>query len=317
MSTQFRVSQATITGRTLTGIVITYGEISPEFREVVRAGAFGNLPDSMPVNVQHDPRLPASDRAILNDSPDALTLRAELLPPLPGRPMGGAEWLTRQGALTGLSMEFNTLESTMDGDGNNVVLRAELLGLGLVDSPAYPSSRIQLRQRQRLTTLRGVIPAGKVLDCRCGPGDCLSAVFEAGAMDSIIAPEHARDLLAVIGDYKGAVASTKRKSVRFWQDGEGGLQLAVDIPNSERGRDLLETMQSVDIFARPVIDTAASTFVMDGTTAVYSAVETRALTLGATDAAVGWVALREAIDDDLPIRAAEPPKKRPRRRILL
>ena len=67
-----------------------------------------------------------------------LTLRAELLPPLPGRPRGGAQWLAEQGALTGLSVEFNPLETTTDDDGNTVILRAELVGLGLVDSPAYP-----------------------------------------------------------------------------------------------------------------------------------------------------------------------------------
>ena len=324
MSTQFRVSQASIRGRELTGTVVTYGEVAPEFREVIRAGAFANLPDTMPVNIQHDPRLQASDRAILTDSPDSLTLRAELLPPLPGRPMGGAEWLTRQGALAGLSMEFHTLKSSTDDDGNNVVLRAELVGLGLVDSPAYPSSRIQLRQRARLMTLRGGIPAGQTVDCRCGPGDCLEALFERGAMDGITAPGRERDVLAVVGEYSQAIASQKRRSVRFWNDGNGGLQYAIDVPNSERGRALIDTMESVDVFGRPALDLAASDFAMDGTLAVYSKAEIRAITIGATDAAAGWTAIRVADGDELPEpdqRAALPKdyknKLRRRRRTIL
>ena len=324
MSTQFRVSRASIRGRELTGTVVTYGELAPDFREIVRAGAFGNLPGDMPVNVQHDPRLPASDRATLTDSPNALTLRAELLPPLPGRPMGGAEWLTRQGALTGLSMEFNTLESTSDDDGNTVVLRAELVGLGLVDSPAYPSSRIQLRQRARLMTLRGGIPAGQTVDCRCGPGDCLEALFERGALDGVTAPGRERDVLAVVGEYSQAVASKNRRSVRFWSDGNGGLQYAVDVPNTERGRALIETMESVDVYGRPVIDLAASEFTKDGALARYSQAEIRAVTIGATDAAAGWTAIRVADGDELPEvaqRAASPKdykrSLRKRRRIML
>ena len=307
----------------MTGTVVTYGEVAPEFGESFRAGAFANLPESMPVNVQHDPRLPAAERATLTDSPDALTLRAELLPPLPGRPKGGAQWLAEQGALTGLSLEFNALETARDDDGHTVIMRAELVGLGLVDSPAYPSSRIELRQAQRLTSLRGAIPAGQVMDCRCSPGDCLEALFEAGAMDGVTAPGRERDLLAVAGDYSAAVASQKRRSVRFWSDGNGGLEYAIDVPNSARGRDLLETMDSVDVYGRPVIDTAASEFVMDGALARYTRAEVRALTIGPTDAAAGWVALRIADPDETePEQRANPVKAlnralRTRRRMML
>lgn len=323
MSTQFRVSPATIRGRELTGTVVVYGEQAPEYQEIIRAGAFGNVPESLPVNVQHDPRLPAAEQGILTDSPAALTLRAELLGPLPGRPRGGAQWLVEKNALRGLSLEFNTLEATTDDDGNTVVLRAELLGLGLVDAPAYPSSRIQLRQRQRLTTLRGGIPAGKTLECRCGPGACKEALFEQGALDSLIAPGRKGDTLAVAGEYSAALASQKRRSVRFWNDGNGGLQYAVDIPNSDRGRALLDTMDSVDIFGRPVIDLDASDFTRDGTLARYTRAEIRALTVGATDAAAGWTALRVADPDELePEQRANPPKDyktrlRKRRRMML
>ena len=319
--TQFRVSRADIRGRQLTGTVVTYGEVAPEFRERIAAGAFGELPESMPINVQHDPRLPASDAAILADSPNALTVRAELLPPLPGRPKGGAQWLAEQGALRGLSVEFNALEAAVDGDGITVVKRAELMGLGLVDCPAYPSSRIQLRQRARLTTLRGFIPAGRALKCKCGPKNCVDALFEQGALDGVTAPGRERDLLAVVGDYSQAVASQNRRSVRFWSDGKGGLEYAIDVPNTERGRALLETMDVADVFGRPVIDAAASEFAMDGTTAVYQLAAIRALTLGPTDASDGWTPLREAADGEVEQRA-NPGKEnkralRKRRRIML
>ena len=72
--TEFRVS-----GRTLTGRVMSYGTVSPEHREFFRAGAFSPIP-AVPMRLQHDRNmevLPAG-KFILNDMPRALEIRAEL-----------------------------------------------------------------------------------------------------------------------------------------------------------------------------------------------------------------------------------------------
>ena len=164
----------------------------------------------------------------------------------------------------------------------------------------------------RLGTVFGHIPAGKVLECRCAEGDCTNALFESGALDSALSPDRQRDLLAVVGDYRHAIASTRSDGVRFWSDGKGGLRAAVDVPSTTRGRDLWETMvgAEVPIIARPVIDTLESTSKKQGDVLRYSKVRTRALTLGATDASKGWapvvpIAAREADDYEDQLRKGE------------
>ena len=58
----------------------------------------------------------------------------------------------------------------------------------MVDQPSYPASTAEVRRRGdrggRLGTIRGRVPAGRKVDCRCGPGDCLEAVFERGSMNA-------------------------------------------------------------------------------------------------------------------------------------
>jgi len=309
MTAERRTAEIRLAGRTLTGIAMPYETRAQDRAELFRAGAFAPLPDNIALNLQHDAvREIASLRngLVLQDTPAALELRAEL------REDSAELNLVRRGVLNGLSVEFHALEESRQ-NGIRVIEKAQLAGIGLVDVPSYPGSRIELRQRARLMTLRGGIPAGQVLDCRCSPGDCTEALFERGAMDGVTAPGRERDVLAVVGDYSAALASQKRRSVRFWSDGNGGLQYAIDIPNSERGRALIETMDSVNVYGRPVIDLTESEFTRNGTLARYGRAEVRALTLGATDADRGWTPLREKAGDadDLPAanRAAEPQRR--------
>ena len=48
---EFRVQ-----GRTLSGVVMAYGNVSPGHRERFQPGAFGPAP-SAPLNIQHDPNI--------------------------------------------------------------------------------------------------------------------------------------------------------------------------------------------------------------------------------------------------------------------
>ena len=176
---EFRVA-----GRTLTGRVMTFGDISPEHSERFLPGAFGPAP-SAPLNLQHDRNmvvLGAGDYE-LSDTDRALEIRAEL-------PAGSAALaLVRRGALNGYSVEFHSRTERRES-GVRVIERAALAGIGLVDQPSYPNSLAEVRRGGgggrgsrggRLGSFRGRIPKGKRVECRCSPGDCTEALFKDGA----------------------------------------------------------------------------------------------------------------------------------------
>ena len=307
--TEFRVS-----GRTLTGRALVYGDVAPDFLERFVPGSLAPVP-AVPLNLQHDSRtvLLEPGTYVLTDTERALEVRAEL-------PEGSAALsLVRRRALSGFSIEFHAKAERREA-GVRVIERAELVGVALVDRGAYPQSKAEIRRRGggggrgsrggRLGTFRGQVPAGKRMQCQCGPKGCFDALFKQKALRGVVEDED--EILAVWGDYGKAVGSKKRRTVRFWEGEDGSLEYAVDIPNTEAGRALKETLdaRAVDVVGRPFIDTDASDFTIRGTTAEYDAVKVRALTIGATDRDAGWppVYLREREDDDMPDageRAAE------------
>ena len=293
---EFRVS-----GRTLSGVVLRYGDVSPEHRERFVPGAFAPVPD-VPLNVQHDAKMRVLDPGAfaLTDSERELRIRAEL------SPGSAALDLVRRGALNGYSVEFHARAERREA-GVRIIEQAALVGIGLVDQPSYPDSLAEVRRGGgggrgsrggRLGSFRGRIPAGKRLECRCGPGNCTQAIFKQGSFDSLFDDEDVREVLAVAGDYANPIASRKRKTVRFWEGKDGDLEFAVDVPNTERGKALMETFDVTDVYARPVLDVGASDVKIDGGLAEYSKARVRAVTLGATDASEGWTPLRLADDID-------------------
>lgn len=293
---EFRVA-----GRTLSGVAMRYGDISPDFRERFQPGAFGEVPIVIPINVQHDPAMIAADSAILIDSPRELRVRADL-------PEGSAALkLVRRGVLNGFSVEFHA-ETERREAGVRVIERAKLSGLALVDRGAYPGSTAEVRARGsrggRLDTLRGRIPAGKKLACRCSPGSCTEAIFEAGSLDGAATKD---EILAIVGEYSDAVASKKRGGVRMWTGTNGDLEFAVDIPNTARGQALVDTMKSAPVYGRPYVDVDASDLTITDDVASYQRAEIRAITIGPTDANDGWPELRSRTgpDDDVPKSTAD------------
>ncbi|MCY4469461.1 MAG: HK97 family phage prohead protease [Thiotrichales bacterium] len=306
---EFRVA-----GRTLSGRALVYGDVSPDFRETFVPGSLAPVP-AVPLNLQHDSGtvlLPAGE-FVLNDTERALEVRAEL------RAGSAALDLVRRGALNGFSIEFHARAERRDA-GVRVIERAALVGIALVDRPSYRESTVTVEMRRRgggggrgsrggrLGTFRGRVPARKRMQCQCGPKGCFDALFKQRALRGVVDSED--EILAVWGDYGGAVGSRKRRTVRFWEGEDGSLEYAVDIPNTEAGRTLKENLEAkaVDIVARPVIDTDASDFTIVGQTAEYSSVKVRALTVGATDRDAGWppIYLRERDTDDVPDNAPEP-----------
>lgn len=322
---EFRVDES---GRTLTGRALAYGDVANMgmFRETFVSGAFVEMPQTIDVNLQHDASVIVARDAILIDSPRELRVRAQL-------PEGSAAvQLVKRRSVDSFSVEFHALAERREA-GVRVIERAVLAGLALVDRGAYPQSKAEIRRRGggvgrgsrggRLGTFRGRVPANKRLQCQCGPKGCFDALFKQEALRGVVDSED--EILAVWGDYSRAVGSRKRKSVRFWEGDDGSLEYAVDIPNTEAGRTLKETLdaKAVDVVARPVIDTDASDFAIAEQVATYDAVKVRALTVGATDRSAGWPAvyLRTDDDDDMPEPRAAPhedgsvdPSSPPRRR---
>ena len=187
----------------------------------------------------------------------------------------------RRGALSGFSIEFHSEVEHREA-GVRVIEKAELTGLALCDQGAYPQSTAEIRRGGgggrgarggRLGSFRGRIPKNKRLDCRCSPGSCTKAVFRKGSFDRLTkqALDDDDDVLAVVDRYERAIGSRKRKSVRFWENAEtGDLEFALDVPNNELGKSLMETFDEVDLFARPYIDTNASKVNIVGEVAEYT-----------------------------------------------
>lgn len=131
---EFRVS-----GRTLTGRAMAYGDIAPEHRERFVPGAFLDLPSEIPVNLQHDPNVMLATAA-LEDGPRELRVRAELAEG------SAALKLVQRGALNGFSVEFRAKVERRES-GVRVIEAAELTGLALVDQGAYPGATAEIRHR--------------------------------------------------------------------------------------------------------------------------------------------------------------------------
>ena len=146
-----RRSQATelrVEGRRLSGVVLTYSDVSPSHRERFEAGSL-RMADAIHLDLFHD-----RERAIawqpeggltLEDGPDALRMVAEL-PPIPAADRALA--LIRSGEANGLSVEFRA-EAERRESGLRIVEKALLNGIGLVRNPSYTQSRVENREGRR------------------------------------------------------------------------------------------------------------------------------------------------------------------------
>ena len=137
-------------GRRLEGIVLKYEETSPSHRERFLPGAFSLDPGTTRwLDYRHDrTRVLAHTEGgglTLRDSPEALLLEAEL-PALPLSERALDE--IASGTLSGLSIEFNSIQESRDGE-IRVVEKADLAGIGLVASPSYPAPESRPERQER------------------------------------------------------------------------------------------------------------------------------------------------------------------------
>ena len=305
---EFRVA-----GRTLSGLAMRYGDISSDFNERFEPGAFGTVPATIQVNLQHDSAIVVAERAVLADSPRELRVRADL-------PEGSAALkLVRRRALNGFSVEFRARSERREA-GIRVVERAELTGLALVDSGAYPGSTAEVRAR-RGRTLRQRIPAGVNLGCRCSGVTCKFARITGEAMQEAFtkAWDEAVEVLAVRSNYGAPLASKSAGTLRARVDDEGA-EVEVDLPTGPDGDAVLRAIEDTGaVLARPYLDAALSEGVEEaaaaegaGNVMVYSRMRVRSIVIGATDEREGWP-LPELVPTPGMERERAAPKPRRRR----
>lgn len=128
----------------LSGVLLTYNETAHDRPEVFARGALTWPAGGVPLRRQH-----RRDAPIMLVEPradgDRLLIDAELPDTTAGRD-AAAE--VRSGLLPALSVEFRSSRQRYDG-GLRRILAAELRGAGLVDSPSYSGSRVEVRGRRR------------------------------------------------------------------------------------------------------------------------------------------------------------------------
>ena len=297
-------------GRTLVGEAIRYGEQATDRAERFEPGAFQPI-GPVVLNLQHDPQIviaSTGDRLTLTDTPRVLRVRAELRD-------GAALSLLRRGRLSGLSVEFRSIEEHTE-KGVRVIDKATLEGVGLVDVGSYAGD-VELRRRGGTTwfgtTYRSTIPARAKLRCECG-GDALckwatfipeaveemlDAAFEGAAQQIVAEIESglrptpagvleegraAREVIACWNNYSSPLASVSRGTLR--RSGRYGVE--IDLPDDDNGRAVLAAQESTGVIIRPHLDMSESEYDQDGDVLVYSKARVRAFIVSATDAREGW-----------------------------
>ena len=279
-----------VAGRTLSGVAMPYGTVSPSFRERFEPGAFGDIRGTVDVTLQHDPGIVLARGATLTDSPRALSVSATL------EAGAAALELVSRKALRGFSVEFRATRERRDA-GIRVVERADLTGLALVDSPAYPSAGAEVRARSG-RTLRAKIPYDQALACECikarGPGsggECIPMVrftkYAGELMADAFGEADRQHMLAVAGNFRRPLGSVSKGTLRG-KSTDDELEIEVDLPAGAVGDEIIAASEAAGVIVRPLIDYDRSEFTdgPDGRTVTKP--HLRAFIVGATDTKEGW-----------------------------
>lgn len=248
-------------GRRLRGTILRYGERSTAFNERFSPGSL-RLDETVPVNLHHD-----RERAVgwhpgggieIRQDDRGIYLEASDLPRIAAADRALRE--IRRGQTTGLSIEFESYRERRE-NGVRVIEDGLLRGVGIVESPAYHGSRVEVRARSG-RRLRARIPYDRQLACECiaqrGPGSggaCIPEVkFAKVAGDAMreIMEDGTRDVLAVFKDYSRPLASARKGTVRVSSD-DDGLDIEIDLPTGEAGDMAVAASESAGVIVRPMI----------------------------------------------------------------
>ena len=139
----------------VTGPVIRYGVVARfgDFRERFEPGSLA-IGDDLICNLQHDRTSPVARTggAGLEVTADGDAVRAAIEWP-DTRYGRSARELVVAGILRGFSLEFRCRQERWEGR-ERVIVAADMIGLALVDKPAYPDSTIALRMAKEVPVKR-------------------------------------------------------------------------------------------------------------------------------------------------------------------
>lgn len=128
----------------LSGVLLTYGERAHDRPEQFERDSLTWPDDGIVLRRQH-----ARTAPIMRVEPRVEGGRVLIDALLPDTAAGrDAATEIRSGLLRGLSVEFRASRERYDG-GLRRIMAAELRGAGLVDSPSYSGSRVEVRGRRR------------------------------------------------------------------------------------------------------------------------------------------------------------------------
>lgn len=294
-----RFSEFTQDGNTLTGIAIRYNELANigSFQERIVPGAFGDLANQdIILNLQHNREKPIARTGggglELIDTDTSLQIRANLNPDFASRAIA----MVKAKILRGLSVEFLPIQKAIE-NSVTVIRKAKLVGIGLVDKPAYSGSIVQVRA----SSFRSNIPYGVTLGCECVSGNCTHAILTGESfidIDAIIANRikpDGSDVTAFVADYSNTVGSLKDGTLRMEQDANGLTVEIPRLPNTSAVNDLIETSAVAGVLARPYFKEQGSESVeetdSEGNQVLrVKGANLRGIVLGSTDRSDGWTA---------------------------
>ena len=278
-------------GRRLSGVVLTFGEVSPSHREQFEPGSL-RLAETVHLDLGHDPLkaaawFPGGGLELRSDH-SALRMVAEV----PKIPAGDAALeMVRSGRATGLSIEFRAVKERRDGV-IRVVEESLVRGIGIVAAPSYLGSRVEARRRSG-RTMRATIPAGRSVECRCSGAECKFAKMAAEGMQEAFDKafrQFEREVVAGFGSYDMPLASASSGTLRGRILGNGDGEVEIDLPADSVGAATVAAHEAAGVIVRPHIDAAAAESTVEGETRVYQTMPIRAFLVSATDARSGWPA---------------------------
>ena len=127
----------------IAGTLLTYGERASDRAELFESGALRWPDNGIVLRRQHQRGAP-----IMRVIPETRGAEVVIDAPLPDTQAGrDAAAEIRQGLMTGLSVEFRASRQRY-ASGVRRIAAALLSGAGLVDSPSYSGSQVEVRKRR-------------------------------------------------------------------------------------------------------------------------------------------------------------------------
>lgn len=234
-----------VDGRTVHGTAVVYGDVATRpggVKEMFMPGAFGDVSalDCI-LHVQHTRDRPLARTGggglALTDSPERLEVAAEMPPTRDG---DDCLELIQRGILRGFSNEFFARRDRCQGD-TRIIETALLSGVGLVDIPSYPQSRI-LEVRASGDGLKGSFAYDRDVHIS-DSGKVRKQRFKAGSFTYAI-EQPDREITLTLGDGSRQLASKQSGSL-ILKDTPQALTFEVkQLPKTSYAKDFLALLRA-------------------------------------------------------------------------